>query len=78
LSFGDGEGMSLTFLQSMQSIGAVRAIMACVETGLVIIYICPHAFPDHEAALAVHAAACKIQVELDQFLRDREYRREPA
>jgi hypothetical protein len=44
---------------------------------LIIIYICPHAFPDHEAAMAVHGEACKIRKEFDQYLKDHEYIREP-
>jgi len=71
------KGMSLTYLQGVASIGVARIILACIETGLVIIFICPHAFPDHEPALAVHAGACKIRDELDRFLQERGYLREP-
>jgi hypothetical protein len=71
-----GEGpprMSLTYLQGIPSVTAARAILACIETGLVIIFICPHAFPDYEVARVMHGEAAKIRTELDQHLKDKGY-----
>jgi hypothetical protein len=73
LSLADERRVSLTYLQGIPSIAAVRAILACIETGLVILHICPHAFPDHKAAMAMHSGASEIRAELDQYLRDKGY-----
>jgi hypothetical protein len=73
LTLGAPNGVSLTILQSISSVEAVRAIVACIETGLIIIQICPHALPNHEPAIAVHAEATKVRDEMNAYLRDSGY-----
>ncbi len=73
LTIVEGRSVTLTYLQSMPSTAFVRAVLACIETGLIIIYVFPHAFPDHGAAIAIHGEAAKIREELDQYLRDHKF-----
>jgi hypothetical protein len=68
--------LTLAYLQSVPSAEGMRTIIACIETGLVIIQICPHAFPDHEPAFAIHAEATNIRREFNAYLRDNGYLQE--
>jgi hypothetical protein len=60
--------VSLTYLHNAPSTQAVRAIAACVETGLAIACIFPHALPNLPAAGEVHAEAIKIRQEYDSYI----------
>jgi hypothetical protein len=64
----DGPRMSLVYLHAAPSTAAARAIVACIETALVILFICPHAFPGHAAAMTVHSEASKLRKKLDRYL----------
>jgi hypothetical protein len=75
LQFTEGHGLSLTYLAGVPSMPIVRAIIACIETGLVISYFYPHVFPDHENVAALHGAAIETRQRLDAYLRDHGYTR---
>lgn len=76
LRLNEPHGVSLIYLQAISSAAVVRTIVACIETGLVILNICPHVFPDHKSAMDVHGEACKIRNDLNLHLRDKGYLRE--
>jgi hypothetical protein len=63
----------LTYLSGVPSMPTARAIIACIETGIVISYLFPHVFPHHENALRAHRAATEIRRRLDRYLLDHGY-----
>jgi hypothetical protein len=73
ITFGETEehyAISLTHLHSVPSTHAARAIAACIEFGLAILFISPHAFPDEARAGEIHAEATQMRHEYDQFIQD--------
>jgi hypothetical protein len=71
----EGPRLSLVYLHAAPSTAAARAIVACIETALVILFMCPHTFPGHLAAKAVHSEASKLREELDRYLDQHGYLR---
>jgi hypothetical protein len=63
--------VSLTHLHAPSSTQTLRAIAACIEIGLAIIFVSPHALPGHPKAVDLHAEAIKVRQEYDEFIKSR-------
>jgi hypothetical protein len=68
----DGYPVSLTYLHGAPSTQSLRAIAACIEVGLTILFISPHALSIDRAGEA-HSEAAQIRQEFDRFIREEGY-----
>jgi hypothetical protein len=63
-----GQPIGLTYLNSINSVETLRSITACIETGILVLLMSPHVFPQHPIAAQMHARAAKILAEFQGFL----------
>jgi hypothetical protein len=73
----EGRLVSLTYLHAVPSDQSIRCMAACVEVGLAIIFMSPHAFPNVEVAGECQAEAFQIRGEFDRFIREAGHYDEP-
>ena len=67
ISFEDYEsglkGMSLTYLSSAGSTLAMRSLVACIETGVLVFFLMRHALPEARIAIEAFHVACVVDKE---------------
>jgi hypothetical protein len=66
----EGYPVTLAYLHGAPSTQGLRAVAACIEIGLFILFISPHAFPNVDKALNVHTEASDLRKEFDRFAQE--------
>lgn len=81
ISFEDEEsglkGMGLTYLSSAGSDAAMRSVLACIETGLLVLFLMRHALPEAKFAIDAFHVACAIEPEYIAILEGIGFRFDP-
>jgi len=65
----EGELVKFTFLHHVESSEILRPLMACFETGVVVLYLGHHALPKYEPARAAHSVSKILHDEFHELVK---------